>query len=71
MRSYRTATQWGVYDVCVKNGELISVSGIKEDPDPSKFSQQPFGWCSPFNQNKECRQSEKAGSRIRLVERDI
>ena len=38
MRSYRTATQWGVYDVCVENGELISVSGIKEDPDPSKFS---------------------------------
>ncbi len=32
---YRTATQWGVYDVTVENGAITDVQGIPEDPYPS------------------------------------
>ena len=32
---YRTATQWGVYDVTVENGAITDVRGIPEDPYPS------------------------------------
>jgi len=32
---YRTATQWGVYEVEVANGEITAVHGIAEDPAPS------------------------------------
>ncbi len=32
---YRTATQWGVYDVIVEEGQIVEVKGIAEDPYPS------------------------------------
>jgi biotin/methionine sulfoxide reductase len=32
---YRTATQWGVYDVDVEDGRIVDVQGIGQDPAPS------------------------------------
>ncbi len=32
---YRTATQWGVYDVTVDGEQIVAVEGIAEDPHPS------------------------------------
>ena len=32
---YRTATQWGVYDVLVDDDRIVGVEGIAQDPDPS------------------------------------
>ena len=36
---FRTATQWGVYDVDVTDGKIQSVHGIAEDPDPAPMGQ--------------------------------
>ncbi|XOV81475.1 MAG: molybdopterin-dependent oxidoreductase [bacterium] len=36
---YRTATQWGVFDVTVSDGVITRVDGIKEDPDPAAIGQ--------------------------------
>ena len=36
---YRTATQWGVYQVEVNEGQIASVHGVDEDPDPSEIGQ--------------------------------
>lgn len=34
---YKTATQWGVYEVEVSNGQITSVEGVPEDPDPAEL----------------------------------
>ena len=34
---YRTATQWGVYDLEVRDGEIVGVHGIAADPDPAQM----------------------------------
>ena len=34
---YRNATQWGVYDVEVKDGQIVDVFAIDEDPDPAEI----------------------------------
>ena len=35
MSPTRTATQWGVYDVGVRDGAIDSVTPLAHDPDPS------------------------------------
>ena len=35
MEKFRTATQWGIYDVLVDQGKIIGVEDIPEDPAPS------------------------------------
>lgn len=35
MDKYRTATQWGIYDVLVEQGKIVGVEDISEDPAPS------------------------------------
>ena len=40
---YRTATQWGVYQVEVNEGQIASVQGVDEDPDPSEIGQVLVG----------------------------
>lgn len=37
--TYRTATQWGVYDVTVIDGEMTAVQGIEQDPNPSPIGE--------------------------------
>ncbi len=39
MKTFRTATQWGVYDVEVQNGRLVAVHDVAQDPDPSPIGQ--------------------------------
>ena len=39
MNKYRTATQWGVYDVLVEQGQIVGVENIAEDPAPSPLGQ--------------------------------
>lgn len=39
MKRFRNATQWGVFDVGVENGRIISVDGIPEDPEVSDVGQ--------------------------------
>ncbi len=34
-RRLRTATQWGVYDLEVRDGNIVAVAGIDADPDPA------------------------------------
>ncbi len=36
---YRTATQWGVFDVTVSDGVIQRVDGIQQDPDPAAIGQ--------------------------------
>ena len=36
---YRTATQWGVYDVEVDHGRIIGVHDVDFDPNPSPLGQ--------------------------------
>lgn len=36
---YRTATQWGVFDVTVVDGRIEKVAGISEDPNPAAIGQ--------------------------------
>ena len=36
---FKTATQWGVYNVDVVDGQVRAVNGIAEDPDPSPIGQ--------------------------------
>lgn len=38
-KKFRTATQWGVYDVTVQDEQIIGVQGIAEDPAPSPLGQ--------------------------------
>ena len=39
MNKYRTATQWGVYDVLVQDDKIVGVENIEEDPAPSPLGQ--------------------------------
>lgn len=39
MNKFRTATQWGVYDVLVEQGQIVGVENIAEDPAPSPLGQ--------------------------------
>jgi len=39
VKRFRSATQWGVYDVGVANGRIASVQGIPEDPEVSDIGQ--------------------------------
>ena len=38
-KTFRTATQWGVYDVIVEDDRIRSVTGIDIDPAPSDIGQ--------------------------------
>ena len=39
MEKFRTATQWGIYDVLVDQGNIVGVQDIPEDPAPSPLGQ--------------------------------
>ncbi len=72
---YQTATQWGVYEVEVEAGRIVSVNGISGDPDPSAIGQllvdgiqhktridQPYirkGWLAGGDRNRRARGSDE------------
>ena len=35
VRRFRTATQWGVYELTVRDGAIVEVAGIDADPSPA------------------------------------
>ena len=39
MMRYKTATQWGVFDVEVLDGKITGVQGIAADPAPAPMGQ--------------------------------